>query len=77
MAEQPNNTATLLRLPEVERMTGKKRSAIYSEIQSGTFPPPVKIGEGERASAWVSSEIQAWIASRIAKRDRARGRHER
>lgn len=75
MTERPNHITTLLRLPEVENVTGKKRSAIYSEIQAGTFPPPVKISAGAsaRASAWVDSEIQAWIASRIAERDRAKG----
>lgn len=71
MAKQSNTTATLWRLPEVEHETGKRRSAIYAEIQAGTFPRPVKIGP--RASAWVASEIQDWIAARIAERDQAKG----
>ena len=71
MATQPNNSTTLLRLPEVESATGKKRSAIYAEIQAGTFPRPVKIGT--RASAWVAAEVQSWIASRIAERDHVKG----
>ncbi len=71
MATQPNNSTTLLRLPEVESATGKKRSAIYAEISAGTFPAPVKIGA--RASAWVAAEVQSWIASRIAERDQAKG----
>lgn len=71
MATQPNNSTTLLRLPEVENATGKKRSAIYAEISAGTFPAPVKIGA--RASAWVAAEVQSWIASRIAERDQAKG----
>lgn len=58
---------TLMKLPEVEARTGKKRSAIYAEISAGTFPAPVKIGA--RASAWVAAEIQDWIDSRIAERD--------
>lgn len=70
MAEVVNNRITLLRLPEVEASTGKKRSAIYAEIQNGTFPAPVKIGP--RASAWVSSEISEWIAARIAERNQAK-----
>lgn len=71
MATQPNISTTLLRLPEVESATGKKRSAIYAEISAGTFPAPVKIGT--RASAWVAAEVQTWIASRIAERDQAKG----
>jgi prophage regulatory protein len=66
-----NPLAMLLKLPEVENATGKKRSAIYAEIQARTFPAPVKIGP--RASAWVAAEVQAWIDSRIAERDQAQG----
>ena len=54
---------TLLRLPEVCRRTGKKRSTIYSDIAAGTFPAPIKIGA--RASAWNSRAISDWIAERI------------
>ena len=59
----------LLRLPEVCKRTGKKRSSIYREIAAGTFPGPVKLGE--RASAWVEHEVCEWIAERIAARERA------
>ncbi len=57
----------LLRLPEVESVTGVRRSYIYAKIQTGDFPKPVKIGP--KATAWPSSEIQDWIAARIAERD--------
>jgi prophage regulatory protein len=60
---------TLLRLPEVRRRTGKCRSDIYREISKGSFPAPVKLGE--RASAWLEHEVAAWIAERVAARERA------
>jgi prophage regulatory protein len=53
----------LLRRPEVEKMTGRGRSAIYEGISNGTFPAPVKIGP--RAVAWPESTIAQWIADRI------------
>ena len=62
-------SVALLRLPEVCRLTGRRRSSIYRDIALGTFPAPVKLGE--RASAWVSCEIDQWIAERIAARERA------
>lgn len=62
-----NPINALLKLPEVERATGKGRTAIYEDIRAKTFPRPVKIGA--RASAWVASEVQAWIDARIAERD--------
>lgn len=65
MAKQPAQYR-LLKLPEVEAITGKGRSSIYSDP---TFPKPVKIGP--RASAWVESEVIGWIESRIAQRKSA------
>jgi len=58
----------ILRLPEVEAATGKKRSAIYDGIADGTFPKPVPLGE--RAVGWIESEILAWQEARIAERDK-------
>jgi prophage regulatory protein len=59
----------LIRLPEVESLTGYKRSRIYDFVKSGNFPQPLKIGP--RATAWIESEIQGWINERIEQRDRA------
>ena len=70
-ARVPRLSEKLMRLREVRRRTGKSRSGIYRGIADGTFPAPVKLGE--RASAWVESEIEAWIADRIAERDAGRG----
>ena len=47
-----------LRLPEVKRVTGKSRSAIYQGIADGTFPKPIKIGP--RAIGFIESEIEAF-----------------
>jgi prophage regulatory protein len=66
MPDQPTTIYRLLKLPEVERITGKGRTSIYSD---STFPKPIKIGT--RASAWVESEVITWIESRIAKRESA------
>ncbi|MGJ7484433.1 helix-turn-helix transcriptional regulator [Variovorax sp. LT2P21] len=53
----------LLRLPDVERLTGLRRSAIYEQMQRGVFPRSVKAGR--RAATWPESAVQAWIADRI------------
>jgi len=54
----------LLRLPEVVRLTGLKRSQIYLLQSRGTFPKCIKLGK--RAAAWVAGEINSWVADRIA-----------
>ena len=58
----------LWRKPRVEDKSGLKSSRIYELVAEGKFPRPVKLGP--RASAWVSTEVLAWIAERIAERDK-------
>jgi prophage regulatory protein len=60
MNERPER---ILRLPEVERRTGRKRSAIYSDPN---FPSPVPIGP--RAVGWLESEIDSWLQRCITER---------
>lgn len=45
------------------------RVQIWRKIKAGEFPAPVKVGA---RNAWVESEINEWIASRIAERDAER-----
>jgi prophage regulatory protein len=56
----------ILRLYEVEAVTGKKRSAIYEDTTNGRFPAPVPLGE--RAVGWLETEIMEWQEQRIAER---------
>lgn len=53
-----------IRLPEVVRLTGIKRTHIYRLQQLGKFPKRIKLSA--RASVYVASEISDWIAARIA-----------
>ncbi|MEB0121613.1 AlpA family transcriptional regulator [Pseudomonas sp. CCI1.2] len=58
----------LIRLKEVKHVTGLGRSTIYKYIEDGVFPKSVSLGE--RAVAWVESEVMAWVMTRIEARDR-------
>ncbi|WP_271465703.1 helix-turn-helix transcriptional regulator [Acidovorax sp. NCPPB 4044] len=53
----------LIRLPEVLRLTGMCRSAVYNQMARGQFPRSVKIGP--RAASWSVKEVHAWIAQRV------------
>ena len=53
----------LLRLPAVVARVGWGRSTIYAKVKTGEFPPPIALGA--RARAWISTEVDAWIARRI------------
>lgn len=51
----------MLRMPDVERATGMRRSTIYARIARGEFPAPLRISS--HCSVWQLSEIETWIAS--------------
>jgi len=61
------NTTVLLRLPQVRQRCGLSRSSIYLLVSRGLFPEPVPVGA--RSIAWVESEVEDWLRSRIAERD--------
>lgn len=54
----------ILRMPEVERTTGLKKSTIYNLIKQNEFPKPISLGL--RASGWLMSEVNQWKQGRIA-----------
>jgi prophage regulatory protein len=56
----------ILRIAEVEVITGQTRTCIYRGIAAGTFPAPVPLGG--RARGWLEDEIAGWQEQRIAER---------
>ena len=68
---QTANDIRLWPLAEVMQRTSRRKSAIYADIAAGKFPRPVPLGGGKRR-AWVSTEVEAWIAACIANRDARR-----
>ena len=57
------NDERLIRLPQVEHLTGLKRAHIYGLARRGQFPKPLKVGA--RASAWRESLVREWVSARI------------
>lgn len=60
-----------LRIGEVQEFSGLSRSQIYALVAKGEFPRQVKVSE--KASAWLLSELEHWMAKRVAGRTRNRG----
>lgn len=54
---------SFIRLSEVQRRTGYSKAWIYRLMSQKRFPASVKIGT--RAIAFVESEIDEWISTRI------------
>ena len=53
----------ILRRTEVLFKTGLATSTLYSKMQSGEFPRPIKLGR--RAVGWLLTDIEAWVQNRM------------
>lgn len=68
------STTRLIRITEVVALVGLARATIYklmSQPESG-FPQAVKLTDSTARGApvaWVLSEVQSWVESRIEARD--------
>lgn len=70
-AHAENHTSErLIRIEEVKRLTGLSTATLYRKMAARDFPLPVRLGAVARA--WPLSEVQDWIAKRMA----LRGTHE-
>ena len=63
---RPPQSERLLRWKDVQDRVGICRSHAHNLIRDKKFPAPIKL-TGGRASAWLESEITAWIEERIKK----------
>lgn len=61
----------ILRFHEVHEKTGLCRAHVHALAAQDLFPKPLKLVPGGRASGWLASEVDAWIAGRVAERDAA------
>ena len=68
MSTMPSSVR-LLRFEEVSQRTALSRDSIYRLGREGRFPRPIKVSKW--ASRWVESEVDAFIAARVAERDAA------
>lgn len=53
----------VFKMAAVSQITGRCRTSIYQGVKNGTFPAPIKLGA--RSVGWLSTDIDAWINSRV------------
>jgi prophage regulatory protein len=58
---------TVIRLADLPKHCGLRRTQIASLVAAGKFPKPVKLSE--RRIAWIADEVAEWQAARVAARD--------
>jgi len=61
------STSAILRLKQVQELTGLPRSSIYALMQRREFPAQIKLSQ--KSVGWSREEIQLWIDSRRRERD--------
>lgn len=65
--------AVIIRMPDLVRMLGIRRSTIYKRLATDpTFPRPVSLSDSNARGApigFVLSEVQTWISKKIEHRD--------
>ena len=49
----------ILRIKAVMERTGLTRSTLYRKIESGSFPPQIKLSE--RCAGWRESDVSEWM----------------
>ena len=57
----------VLKVKEVAEEINVSVPQVYKLVSIGRFPKPIKLGE--RGSGWLTSEIDAWLQSRVDVRD--------
>jgi prophage regulatory protein len=66
---QMENLNQLIRLQDLPRYAGLRRTVILDLVKKGQFPRPIKLSDNGRAVAWLESEVRDWQNRRIAKRE--------
>lgn len=54
----------IIRIGEVEQLTGRSRTSIWRDEKAGTFPRRVRIGI--KAVGWHLSSVLEWVQTREA-----------
>jgi prophage regulatory protein len=58
MHKSPPELDRLIRMPELEVLTGLSRATIYRLIRQGRFVAPVALAANSRG--WFASQVRAW-----------------
>ena len=65
-------SSTLIRMPDLEAITGLARPTVYKRLKDDpTFPRPVPLSNSKSRGSpvgFVLAEVQAWVRQRIALR---------
>ena len=55
---------TIIRKMNAAQVVGLSKTRIETLVREGKFPAPFKLTDGGRASGWLRSTLDQWIAAR-------------
>ena len=70
----PTTGQVVLRPPQAANYLGIPQGTLYDWVRRGLAPKPIKLGP--RASAWLKSELDSFLAQRVAERDQETEKEE-
>jgi prophage regulatory protein len=70
---RPATPPRVLRLPDVIKRTGLGKTSIYALQKTGSFPRSIPLTAS--AVGWIESEIDEWLAMKVAERAPLPTRH--
>ena len=74
-AQNFDPSITLIRMPDLEAITGLARPTVYKRLKDDpTFPRPVPLSNSKSRGSpigFVLAEVEAWVRQRIALRGEA------
>lgn len=62
----------IMRMPEIEAVTGLGPSMIYKLMSRGQFPSSTPLTPAGRAKGWRKSQVEAWVETRTTQANRWR-----
>lgn len=63
------STDRFIRIKEVIKLTGLSKSYIYQLSKTNQFPKQISLISGGTSVAWLESEVNDWIKSRVQHRN--------
>jgi predicted DNA-binding transcriptional regulator AlpA len=70
--QPPTIAPVVLRGRDARAFVGLGPTQFAKYVRLGDLPQPVKLTDNGRAVAWLKTELEAWLAARVAKRDTGR-----
>jgi predicted DNA-binding transcriptional regulator AlpA len=66
---KPTITPVVLRSVDAAAFVSLKPTQFHKYVRLGLLPQPITLTDDGRAVAWLKTELESWLAERIAKRN--------